>query len=105
MKSVGGDIGTRLGSVLLAVDPIPLSPPRIRRALIPMISGRLPLRDLRRHRSQNDSLYFHRPPYGGLRVRVHALHGLLLSPPEKRTFGVLLPTLVKFILEGHAMRG
>src|SRR5260221_12083962 len=34
-------------------------------------------------------LYFHRPLHRGLRVRNHASHGLLLSPPEKRTDHVL----------------
>jgi hypothetical protein len=34
-------------------------------------------------------LHFHRPLHGDLRVGVHAWHGLLLSPPEKRTFHVL----------------
>src|SRR5215471_8662029 len=51
--------------------------------------GGLPPRDLLCHCSQNDFLYFHRPLHGGLRVRVHASHGLPLSPLEKRTFHVL----------------
>src|SRR5438309_5569206 len=50
----------------------------------------LPPGDLLGHRSQNHFLYFHRPLHGGLRVRVHASHGLLLSPPAKRTFHVLI---------------
>ena len=41
--------------------------------------GRLPPRDPLRHR----------PLHGGLRVGVRAWQGLLLSPPEKRTFHVL----------------
>src|SRR5271167_152424 len=51
--------------------------------------GRLPPGDLLRHRSQNHFLYFHRPLHRGLRVRIHASHGLLLSPPAKRTLHVL----------------
>src|SRR5215469_16463875 len=56
--------------------------------------GRLPPRDLLRHRSQNHFLYLHRPLHGGLRVRVHASHGLLLSPSVKRTFHVLTTLLL-----------
>src|SRR6266511_1189889 len=33
---------------------------------------------------QNHFLYLHCPLHGGLRVGIHASHGLLLSPPEKR---------------------
>src|ERR1019366_2166663 len=51
--------------------------------------GRLPPRDLLRHGSQNDFLYFHRPLHCDLRVTEHALHGLLPSPPEKRTHRLL----------------
>src|ERR1039458_6808436 len=40
-------------------------------------------------RPQNDFLYFHRPLHRGLRVREHASHGLLPSPPEKRTHHLL----------------
>src|SRR5207245_11597365 len=49
----------------------------------------LPPRDLPRHSPQNHFLYFHRPLHRGLRVREHACHGLLPSPPEKRTSHVL----------------
>src|SRR4029077_11096414 len=49
----------------------------------------LPPRDLLRNRPQDDFLYFHCPLHRGLRVRNHALHGLLSSPPEKRTYHVL----------------
>src|SRR5215831_21134512 len=38
---------------------------------------------------KNNLLSFHRPLHGGLRVRNHISHGLLLSPPEKRTDHVL----------------
>src|ERR1035441_5873716 len=47
--------------------------------------GRLPPRDLLRHGPQNHFLYLHRPLHCGLRVRHHAFHGLLPSPPAKRT--------------------
>src|ERR1017187_2696635 len=40
-------------------------------------------------RPQNDFLYFHRPLHRGLRVREHASHGLLPSPPAKRTHHLL----------------
>src|SRR5256714_12999655 len=49
----------------------------------------LPPRDLPRHSPQNHFLYFHRPLHRGLRVREHACHVLLPSPPEKRTDHVL----------------
>ncbi len=45
--------------------------------------------NLLRHRLQNHFLYFHRPLHRGPRVRFHASHGLLLSPPAKRTTHVL----------------
>src|SRR5207253_2699086 len=51
--------------------------------------GRLPPRDLLRHGSQNHFLYFHRPLHCGLPVTDHASHGLLPSPPAKRTHHVL----------------
>src|SRR5438046_9176397 len=51
--------------------------------------GRLPPRDPFRHGPQNHFLYFHCPLQRGLRVRNHASHGLLPSPPEKRTYHVL----------------
>src|SRR5205085_10384694 len=35
------------------------------------------------------SLYFHCPLHRGLRVRIHASHGLLSSPPAKRTYHLL----------------
>src|SRR5207302_691206 len=41
----------------------------------------LPPRDLLRHGPQNHFLYFHRPLHRGLRVREHACHVLLPSPP------------------------
>src|SRR5216684_858364 len=50
---------------------------------------RLPPRDLLRHCPQYHFLYFHRPLHRGLRIRNHASHGLLSSPPEKRTYHVL----------------
>src|SRR6202043_350233 len=51
--------------------------------------GRLPPRDLLRHGPQNHFLYLHRPLHCGLRVRHHAFHGLLPSPPAKRTLHLL----------------
>src|SRR5258708_3875480 len=51
--------------------------------------GGLPPRDPFRHGAQNHFLYFHRPLHCGLRVREHASHVLLPSPPEKRTDHVL----------------
>ncbi len=50
---------------------------------------RLPPTDFLRHRLQDHILYFHCPLHRGLRVAFHALHGLLLSPPAKRTSHVL----------------
>src|ERR1700690_3778975 len=50
---------------------------------------RLPPRDPLRHRLQHHVLYFHRPLHRGLRVRVHASHDLLPSPPAKRTYHLL----------------
>src|SRR5438128_12540590 len=52
--------------------------------------GRLPPRDPFRHGSQNHFLYFHRPFHRGLRVREHASHVLLPSPPAKRTDHLLI---------------
>src|SRR6266705_3331185 len=49
----------------------------------------LPPRDPFCHRPQDYFLYFHCPLHRGLRVRNHASHGLLSSPPEKRTYHVL----------------
>src|SRR5215471_9430094 len=51
--------------------------------------GRLPPRDLLRHRPQNHFLYLHSPFHVGLRVAIHASHGLLPSTPAKRTYHVL----------------
>ena len=50
---------------------------------------RLPPRDSFGHGSQNRFLYFHRPLHRGLRVRDHAAHDLLPSPPAKRTYHLL----------------
>src|SRR5271169_2737344 len=50
---------------------------------------RLPPRNLLRHRLQHHVLYFHGPLHRGLRVRIHACHGLLPSPPAKRTSHLL----------------
>src|SRR5205807_5725731 len=50
----------------------------------------LPPGDLLGHRPQNHFLYFHRPLHRGLRVKEHVRHVLLLSPPAKRTFHVLI---------------
>src|ERR1017187_8198797 len=44
---------------------------------------RLPPPDLLRQRPQNHFLYLHRPLHRGLRVREHAFHALLPSPPAK----------------------
>src|SRR5205823_9885121 len=46
---------------------------------------RLPPSDPFRHRPYNHFLHFHRPLHRALRVTHHASHGLLLSPPAKRT--------------------
>src|ERR1700721_2556855 len=50
---------------------------------------RLKPRNLLRHCLQHHFLYFHRPLHRGPQVRFHASHGLLLSPPAKRTYRVL----------------
>src|SRR5207253_2047416 len=50
---------------------------------------RLPPGDLLGHSPQNHFLYFHRPLRRGLRVGNHAPHGLLPSPPAKRTHHLL----------------
>src|SRR5256885_15080110 len=50
---------------------------------------RLPPGDLLRHCLQYHVLYFHRPLHRGLRVTIHASHGLLPSPPAKRTYHLL----------------
>src|ERR1700757_3156617 len=50
---------------------------------------RLPPGNLLGHRLQHHVLYFHRPLHRGLRVGFHAPHGLLPSPPAKRTYHVL----------------
>src|ERR1035441_2805848 len=50
---------------------------------------RLPPRDLLRHRLQHHVLYFHRPLHRGPRISFHAPHGLLSSPPAKRTYHLL----------------
>src|SRR5437899_7457393 len=49
----------------------------------------LPPGDLLCHRLQHHVLYFHCPLHRGLRVTIHAWHGLLPSPPAKRTYHVL----------------
>src|SRR6201993_3975885 len=50
---------------------------------------RLPPGDPLRHRLQYHILHFHCPLHRGLRVRIHACHGLLPSPPAKRTYHLL----------------
>src|SRR5256714_134237 len=50
---------------------------------------RLPPGDLLRHCLQHHVLYFHRPLHRGPRISFHASHGLLSSPPAKRTYHVL----------------
>src|SRR5450631_2540650 len=50
---------------------------------------RFPPRDLLRQGPQNHFLYLHRPLHCGLRVRHHVFHGLLPSPPAKRTHHLL----------------
>src|SRR5713226_9448625 len=57
---------------------------------------RLPPRDLLRHCPQYHFLYFHRPLHRGLRIRNNASHGLLSSPPEKRTYHVLTQPNISF---------
>src|SRR5215472_7093501 len=52
--------------------------------------GRLEPGNLPRHRPQQHLLYLHRPLHSGLRVTNHAFDGLLLSPPAKRTYHVLI---------------
>src|ERR1700719_1741418 len=52
---------------------------------------RLPPGDLLRHCLQHYVLYFHRPLHRGPRISFHAPHGLLSSPPAKRTYHVLSP--------------
>src|ERR1700681_3215752 len=64
---------------------IPLSPAPHRPIAQTENLGRLPPRDLLRNGSQNHFLYFHRPLHCGLPVTDHAWHGLLPSPPAKRT--------------------
>src|SRR5580700_5618217 len=76
---------------------------------------RLKPRNLLRHCLQHHFLYFHRPLHRGPQVRFHASHGLLLSPPAKRTYRVLTQpdiscandtavrsacTLIRFLLPG-----
>src|ERR1700675_3277155 len=51
---------------------------------------RLPPCDLLRCCPQNHFLYFHRPLRRGSRVGIHASHGLLSSPPAKRTYHLLI---------------
>ena len=58
--------------------------------------GRLIPRDLLRHGPQNHFLYLHRPLHRGPRVGDHAPHGLLPSPPAKRTYSRAIST-------GHIM--
>src|SRR5713226_10493514 len=50
---------------------------------------RLPPGDLLSHSPQHLFLYFHAPLHRGLRVGNHAWHGLLPSPPAKRTHQLL----------------
>src|SRR5437660_2842730 len=50
---------------------------------------RLPPGNLLCHRLQHHVLYFHCPLHRGPRVTIHAWHGLLPSPPAKRTYHVL----------------
>src|SRR5258708_5401341 len=69
---------------LVALTPAPHVP-----VADPKDLGRLPPCNLFRHGLQHHVLYFHRPLHRGLRVRVHASHGLLPSPPEKRTYHLL----------------
>src|SRR5260370_34228824 len=69
---------------LVALTPAPHVP-----VADPKDLGRLPRCNLFRHGLQHHVLYFHRPLHRGLRVRVHASHGLLPSPTEKRTYHLL----------------
>src|SRR5260370_32333081 len=69
---------------LVALTPAPDVPVADPKGL-----GRLPPCNLFRHGLQHHVLYFHRPLHRGLRVRLHASHGLLPSPPEKRTYHLL----------------
>jgi len=52
--------------------------------------GRLPPGNLLRHRLQHHVLHLHRTLHRGLRVSIHASHGLSPSPPEKRTYHLLI---------------
>jgi len=56
----------------------------------------LPPRDLLRHRLQHHILYFHRPLHRGLRVGVHASHGLLTLAARKADISCAIST-------GHIM--
>src|SRR6266498_4421704 len=65
----------------------------------------LPPRDPFRHRPQDYFLYFHCPLHRGLRVRNHASHGLLPSPPEKRTYHVLSQPDISCANDSFSHRG
>src|ERR1035441_594414 len=70
------------------VQPTPEAPPPAPPADAQYLR-RLPPGDLLRHRLQHHILYFHRPLHRGPRISLHAPHGLLSSPPAKRTYHVL----------------
>src|SRR5947207_10834237 len=66
--------------LLIALPPTPHLP-----VADPDDLRRLPPGDLLRFRPQYHFLYLHGPLHRGPRVAFHASHGLLLSPPAKRT--------------------
>src|SRR5712671_4347242 len=84
--------GLPLPSIKQSVVPalfVALSPAPHRTIAYADDLGRLPPRNLLRQGPQNHFLHFHRPLHCGLPVTDHASHGLLPSPPAKRTDHVL----------------
>src|ERR1700736_1952407 len=85
---------------VVALFDVALPPPPHVPVADPQNLGRLPPRDLLRHRLQHHVLYFHCPLHRGPRISLHAPHGLLSSPPAKRTYHVLSPPDISCATEG-----
>src|SRR5258707_12345552 len=82
---------------LVALTPAPHVP-----VADPKDLGRLPSCNLFRHGLQHHDLHFHRPLHRVLRVRVHASHGLLPWPPDKRAYPLLSQPAISSATATHS---
>src|SRR6185312_6695955 len=90
---------------VVALFHVALPPPPHVPVADPKDLRRLPPRDLLRHRLQHYVLYFHRPLHRGPRISFHASHGLLSSPPAKRTYHVLSQPDISCATDTTSTRG